>query len=160
MGAGILAWFGTLVGYTIVSRRWKAEEDGVERNRREAIAADVQPGAGAPRFSADDEVEDEEPAVLPDTAGHLSALGKPANISQSTGVPVNAPTLQPDKSPRASEIAENPPLPDGEIKIRSLCCSAKMRNTGERLGKQRRCPKCGVAPFRYKIEPLQQNPPA
>lgn len=99
--------------------------------------------------------------VLPDSAGHLSAMGKIGSLRDAPpGVPANAPTLHPDKGPRASEIDGNPPLPPGEIKIRSLCCNQKMRNSGERLGKQRRCPKCGVAPFRYKIEPVDQSPPA
>lgn len=101
-------------------------------------------------------------AVLPDSAGHLSAMGKAGSISQAPAqaVPAQAPTMQAEKGPRASEVPENPVLPPGEVKIRSLCCGQKMRNSGEKFGKQRRCPKCGVAPFRFKLEPLQQSPSA
>ncbi|MBX3475226.1 MAG: hypothetical protein KF754_12650 [Planctomycetes bacterium] len=162
MGAGILCWFGTLVGYTIVSQRWKTQDDAMEKDRQAALYADVKPGGTNPQFSPGDEVSDDtEPAVLPDSAGHLSAMGKIGSLRDAPpGVPANAPTLHPDKGPRASEIDGNPPLPPGEVKIRSLCCNQKMRNSGERLGKQRRCPKCGVAPFRYKLEPENQSPPA
>lgn len=154
MGAGMLCWFGTLIGYTVVSQRWKTQDAARAKDRQEEAA---RKASVAPQFAPGDEVADDtEPAVLPDTAGHLSAIGKAGSISQTPpqSVPANAPTLHPDKGPRASEIAENPPLPPGEVKIRSLCCNQKMRNSGERLGKQRRCPKCGVAPFRYKLEPV------
>lgn len=122
------------------------------------------PGETGPQVaSANEAAYDTEPAVLPDTAGHLSAMGKAGSIGQTpapAGVPANTPTLHPDKGPRASEIPGNPPLPPGEVKIRSLCCNQKMRNQAEKLGKQRRCPKCGVAPFRYKLEPVGLSPPA
>lgn len=157
IGGGLLGWFGTLIGYTVVSQRWKTQDDAMEKDRQAALYADLKPGAAKPQFAPDDEVSDDtEPAVLPDTAGHLSALGKAGSISQTPapGVPANAPTLHPDKGPRATEIPGNPPLPPGEVKIRTLCCNTKIRNQAEKLGKQRRCPKCGVAPFRYKIEPV------
>lgn len=154
MGGGILCWFGTLIGYTVISQRWKTQDAAMAKDRQEELA---RKSAGAPQFAAGDEVPDDTaPAVLPDTAGHLSAMGKLGSISQTPaqGVPTNAPTLHPDKGPRASEIPGNPPLPPGEIKIRTLCCNTKIRNQAEKLGKQRRCPKCGVAPFRYKLEPV------
>ncbi len=154
MWGGVIAWLAALVVYTLLSRRWKSDAP---------TTAFPVPGLPAPTYAVPQFAPGsapDEPVVLPDTAGHLSALGKVGSISPAPRVPADAPTLHPDKGPRASEIAGNPPLPPGEVKIRSLCCNQKMRNQAEKLGKQRRCPKCGVAPFRYKLEPVDQSPPA
>ncbi len=154
MWGGAIGWLAALVVYTLLSRHWKSVA---------TITAFPVPGIAAPAYAAPQfapEPVPDESAVLPDTAGHLSALGKVGSISPAPRVPADAPTLHPDKGPRASELAENPPLPPGEVKIRSLCCNQKMRNQAEKLGKQRRCPKCGAAPFRYKLEPVDSSPPA
>jgi hypothetical protein len=53
------------------------------------------------------------------------------------------------KPPRASEVAGNPILPEGEVKIRCVACSKKMKASGPKFAKQRRCPFCKIEPFRY-----------
>lgn len=52
---------------------------------------------------------------------------------------------------RASEVASNPLLPEGEVKIRCIACSKKMKASGPKFAKQRRCPFCKIEPFRYLI---------
>ena len=54
-----------------------------------------------------------------------------------------------EKPPRAGEIPENPILPDGPCKVRCLACDKKMKADGARFMRQRRCPNCKAAPFRY-----------
>lgn len=140
LAAAALAALLTVLALVLALRRRRVVAAGAERALPEAPTA------------RDDTVAQ---AVLPDTAGHLSALGKAGSISATPapGVPANAPTLHPEKGPRAAEVPENPVLPPGEVKIRSLCCNQKMRNQSEKFGRQRRCPKCGAEPFRYRIEP-------
>jgi len=53
------------------------------------------------------------------------------------------------KPPRAGEVAGNPILPEGEVKIRCLACDKKMKADSSKFLKQRRCPACKAEPFRY-----------
>lgn len=57
-----------------------------------------------------------------------------------------------NKGPRANEVPENPLLPEEVVKIRCLNCDKKMKAEGAKFAKQRRCPNCKAAPFRFKIE--------
>lgn len=166
-GGGV-AWLGIVIGYTIVSMRDKKLDAEGAANRAAAegrIAAGIPagnpaqpygaaagPAAGAVPYPAPVPPMPAPAAPVPlarpglgKAPGQRPPLpGKPAVATKA------APTGEP-KPPRASEVDGNPILPDGEVTIRSLCCMAKMRNQGVKFAKQRRCPGCGVEPFRFKL---------
>src|SRR5690606_30692873 len=85
------------------------------------------------------------PAAESDRSSPSEQTIKRMSVEQITGVE-NKP-----KPPRASEIPENPILPDEEVKIRCVDCDRKMKAEGPKFMKQRRCPSCKAEPFRYKI---------
>ena len=168
-GGGV-AWLGIVIGYTIVSMRDKKLDAEGAANRAAAegrIAAGLPvgipaqpygaiagPAAGAVPYPAP--VPPMPAPAAPASAplarpGLGKAPGQRPPLPGKPAVAANAAPAGEPKPPRASEVDGNPILPDGEVTIRSLCCMAKMRNQGAKFAKQRRCPGCGVEPFRFKL---------
>ncbi|MCB9895041.1 MAG: hypothetical protein H6839_11375 [Planctomycetes bacterium] len=154
-------WVATLVGYTLISSRVKKEDEARDAERarelREGLGgADV---AGEQAFTDNDIVEDEpvlEPAPTPRRAVTIpSGESDSARASEQALKRVNLAQLESaasePKPPRASEIPENPLLPDEVVKIRCLACDKKMKAEGPKFARQRRCPNCKAEPFRYSI---------
>jgi len=51
----------------------------------------------------------------------------------------------------ATRVAENPTLPDGEVKVRCLACNKKLKAPGMRFMRSLCCPNCKAKPFRFQI---------
>ncbi len=163
-GGGV-AWLGIVIGYTIVSMRDKKLDAEAAANR---AAAEARIAAGQPvnpfgvpvgPVAASPIAPPVQPMPAPAAFAPAPApparpgLGQPPrpSLPGKAAPPRAAAPADESKPPRASEVDGNPILPDGEVTIRSLCCMAKMRNQGAKFAKQRRCPGCGVEPFRFKL---------
>jgi hypothetical protein len=128
-----------------------------------------EPAAETEGTAADAEIGPDDPtpilAMAPAAAGESTgprrAVSVPAHESDRSGRQseetlkrVTAQQIEADaklKPPRASDVASNPILPEGEVKIRCIGCSKKMKASGPKFAKQRRCPFCKAEPFRYVI---------
>jgi hypothetical protein len=157
-GAGAFTWILTVVCFTMVSRTWKT------RDSMEAAAmADNGLGnldAEFPEdFGLDAPAAQAHPQGVSDLSMPRRAVSIPAAESDSSRASeqtlkrmtldrLESASSEP-KGPRASEIAENPILPDEVVKVRCLACDKKMQAEGPKFMKQRRCPNCKAAPFRY-----------
>ncbi len=51
----------------------------------------------------------------------------------------------------ATRVAENPTLPDDEVKIRCLDCRKKLKAPGLRFMRSVSCPSCKHKPFRFEL---------
>lgn len=126
----------------------------VKKSRERGQLDYRQPSAG---FSDADVVEDVIEAV--EQPAPRRTVTVPANDSDEGPGRASQQTLKrmsmdeveqsSSKGPRAGELPENPILPDEVIKIRCLNCDKKMQAEGPKFAKQRRCPNCKAAPFRY-----------
>ena len=101
------------------------------------------------------------PASAGESTGPRRAVSVPVHETDRSGRQseetlkrVTAQQIEADarlKPLRASEVASNPILPEGEVKIRCIGCGKKMKASGPKFAKQRRCPFCKAEPFRYVI---------
>jgi hypothetical protein len=157
---GVVVWVLSLLFYTFSSSAVKRREEG-----KDAQVADWQRDLDAGAISPYDikQMPDEpELDAAPAEAGHSTgprrAVSLPANesdgqrASEQTLKRVSAAKLAEaakEEGPRADEVAGNPILPDGEVKIRCLACDKKMKADASKFRKQRRCPACKAEPFRF-----------
>jgi hypothetical protein len=144
------AWVVAVVIYTIHSMPQRRAEVEAERARGQ------QAFEPAPAFSAADVVEeiDAGSAPAPRRVVTIPAADSdegPGRASQQTLKRMSMEEVEQSsaKGPRAGELPENPILPDEVVKIRCLACDKKMQAEGPKFAKQRRCPNCKAAPFRY-----------
>jgi hypothetical protein len=175
---GPIAWIVTVVAYTVVSAPRKKSEDREDRIRQQELYSELDVvgadkykprGPAEDEFGVDDVVPDEEiagtepspksgePAPVPRRA--VSIPNADSDVSRASEQTLKRMSLEKleqtateNKAPRASEVDGNPILPDGLVKIRCLDCYKKMQADGAKFAKQRRCPACKAAPFRFKIE--------
>jgi len=159
---GIATWLGTLIFYTAISSRKQKEDHEREQSDRSATQRELYRDDGASAQYAE-RVRDPQPEARPEPeqapTGPRRAVSFPAAESDSQRASeqtLKRMTMEDiesassvEKPPRAGEIPENPILPDGPCKVRCLACDKKMKADGARFMRQRRCPNCKAAPFRY-----------
>jgi phage FluMu protein Com len=168
MIGGVVAWIGTLLWYTVVSSQMKRQDEEAKAAAQDQTYNDPEAsakyaervGAAQPSLEADveaDVIDAEELQPTPRRAVTLPAADSDdsARPSEQTLKRMSAAQIEEvastPKPPRASEIPENPILPDEIVKIRCKDCDKKMKAEGAKFMKQRRCPACKAEPFRYAI---------
>ncbi|MEZ5992789.1 MAG: hypothetical protein R3E76_10605 [Planctomycetota bacterium] len=165
---GSVLWVVALVVYSVISSKKKKQMDAEQASAEAAAEAAIynddhasmryaERTGQATSQPTDDTFEAVEADERPD--GPRRAVSLP--VAESDSQRASEQTLkrmtieqvesasQASKAPRASEIPENPILDDGPCKVRCLACDKKMLSDGAKFMKQRRCPNCKAAPFRY-----------
>lgn len=160
-GAGL--WFLTLIGYTIYSapkrKLAKAQDAGRAAQLQAELYGETPAQAEAAKIpgglAVDDVIDADDPQQAPRRAISIPAADSDSErASEQTLKRMTLEKLEESdsgapKPPRASEIPENPILPDEVVKIRCLACDKKMKAEGSKFARQRRCPACKAEPFRY-----------
>lgn len=165
-GAGL--WVVSLIVYSVISSQKKKQIDAAQAAAEAASEAAIYSDDGASAQYAQrtgqaasqpaDDTFEAVPAADP-TAGPRRAVSFPnaeSDSQRASEQTLKRMTLdqvesasQDNKGPRASEVPENPILPDGPCKVRCLECDKKMKADGAKFMRQRRCPNCKAAPFRF-----------
>ena len=152
------AWVFWVILFIFAYATIRRDARPAERHEVFDQQADQQPGAATPHeFSAEDVIDAAEPVVPEHTPRRAvsipSADSDSGRASEQTLKRMTLEKLESSSSapkpPRASEIPENPILPDEVCKVRCLACDKKMQAEGAKFMKQRRCPNCKAEPFRY-----------